>query len=179
MSDVLRYAGFWSRLYANLIDSIVNVPLVVLGWPGMLSREASIVAAVPLFVVGAGYNVVMHARWGQTLGKMEAGIKVLTVDCDPIGWRRAMLRNSVEVGFGIISTAATIVTLLHLPASTFSLDWRQQAEAHTNALPAWGRHAGTLAGLWFWSELLVLLFNRKRRALHDFIAGTIVVRVAD
>jgi uncharacterized RDD family membrane protein YckC len=25
----------------------------------------------------------------------------------------------------------------------------------------------------------LLLFNRKRRALHDFIAGTIVVRVAD
>lgn len=27
-----------------------------------------------------------------------------------------------------------------------------------------------------WSELLVLLFNEKRRALHDFIAGTVVVR---
>jgi len=26
------------------------------------------------------------------------------------------------------------------------------------------------------SELLVLLFNEKHRALHDFIAGTVVVR---
>jgi predicted DCC family thiol-disulfide oxidoreductase YuxK len=31
---------------------------------------------------------------------------------------------------------------------------------------------------WMWSELLVLLFNRTRRALHDFIAGTVVVKVA-
>jgi uncharacterized RDD family membrane protein YckC len=26
--------------------------------------------------------------------------------------------------------------------------------------------------------MLVLLFNRKRRALHDFIAGTVVLKVA-
>jgi uncharacterized RDD family membrane protein YckC len=27
-----------------------------------------------------------------------------------------------------------------------------------------------------WGEFLVLLTNRERRALHDFIAGTVVVR---
>jgi len=26
-----------------------------------------------------------------------------------------------------------------------------------------------------WSEFVVLLTNRKRRALHDFIAGTVVI----
>jgi uncharacterized RDD family membrane protein YckC len=30
---------------------------------------------------------------------------------------------------------------------------------------------------WLWSELVVLLLNAKRRALHDFIAGTVVIRV--
>ena len=29
--------------------------------------------------------------------------------------------------------------------------------------------------LWTWSELIVMLFNQRRRALHDFIAGTVVI----
>lgn len=32
--------------------------------------------------------------------------------------------------------------------------------------------------VWFWSEIVVLLSNKKRRAVHDFIAGTVVVKVA-
>jgi uncharacterized RDD family membrane protein YckC len=30
--------------------------------------------------------------------------------------------------------------------------------------------------LWFLAEVLTMFTNRKRRALHDFIAGTVVVR---
>jgi uncharacterized RDD family membrane protein YckC len=30
--------------------------------------------------------------------------------------------------------------------------------------------------VWIWIELIVMLTNRRRRALHDFIAGTVVIR---
>ncbi|WP_233080719.1 hypothetical protein [Rheinheimera soli] len=30
--------------------------------------------------------------------------------------------------------------------------------------------------IWIWSEFLVMLTNKKRRALHDFMAGTVVIR---
>ena len=33
-----------------------------------------------------------------------------------------------------------------------------------------------IEGLWFLAELLTMFTNPKRRALHDFIAGTVVVR---
>jgi hypothetical protein len=42
--------------------------------------------------------------------------------------------------------------------------------------PRWYRYMGLLAGLWSWSELAVMLTNPERRALHDFIAGTIVIK---
>ncbi|WP_255590049.1 hypothetical protein [Marinicella meishanensis] len=32
--------------------------------------------------------------------------------------------------------------------------------------------------VWYWSELLVMLTNERRRALHDFIAGTVVIKKA-
>jgi len=33
-----------------------------------------------------------------------------------------------------------------------------------------------LPGFWFLAEVLTMLTNEKRRALHDFIVGTVVVR---
>lgn len=33
-----------------------------------------------------------------------------------------------------------------------------------------------LPGLWFIAEVLTMLTNDKRRALHDVIAGTVVIR---
>ena len=105
----MRYAGFWPRLFANLVDGIVGIPFIGLTWPGLLSRTASLLVAIPAFVVGASYIVVMNACWGRTLGKMAAGIRIVTVVGARIGWREALLRDSVSIGFGIISTAAHVV----------------------------------------------------------------------
>jgi len=173
----MRYAGFWLRLRANLVDTIVNFPLIVLGWPGFLPRSASIWAAIPAFIVGASYTVVMNACWGQTLGKMAARIRIVRVSGAPISWREALLRDSVSIALGVISTAAHVVALLHVPESKWSRNWTQQAQLVRAANPTWGHAATTVVAVWFWGELFVLLFNRKRRALHDFIAGTVVVRM--
>jgi uncharacterized RDD family membrane protein YckC len=32
---------------------------------------------------------------------------------------------------------------------------------------------------WFVAEILTMLSNEKRRAIHDFIAGTVVVRIGN
>lgn len=171
-----RYAGFALRLFANLVDTFVALPLIALRWPGILSKNASVALAVPLFLGAMAYSFVMHARWGQTLGKMAAGIKVMTVAGAPIGWREALLRESVAIGLGTISTAASIVAVLHIADASWSHSWTEQAKLLGDARPSWGRAASIATRAWFWSELVILLFNRKRRALHDFIAGTIVIR---
>ena len=44
----------------------------------------------------------------------------------------------------------------------------------TNA-PNWYWPVYAIYTIWFWGELVVPLTNRKRRALHDFLAGTVVV----
>jgi uncharacterized RDD family membrane protein YckC len=44
--------------------------------------------------------------------------------------------------------------------------------ADVAAVAAPGR---TTNSLWIYSEFIVLLTNEKRRALHDFMAGTIVI----
>jgi uncharacterized RDD family membrane protein YckC len=175
LAGLMRYAGFWPRLFANLVDTVVGIPFIVLAWPGVLSKNASLFLVIPAFAVGTGYIVIMNALWGQTIGKMAARIRIVTVSGARIGWREALLRDAVSIGFGIISTAAHVATLLNVPASTWSEDWVQQAQLLSAAEPTWGPAATAVMNVWFWGELIVLLFNRKRRALHDFIAGTVVI----
>jgi len=102
--------------------------------------------------------------------------RIVTVLGSSIGWYEALLRDSVGIAFGVISTVATLIGFLRVPESSWSHHWMQQAKLLHDARPAWGRAAGTAAAVWSWSELVVLLLNRRRRALHDFIAGTVVIR---
>jgi uncharacterized RDD family membrane protein YckC len=44
--------------------------------------------------------------------------------------------------------------------------------------PRWYHPLQIVQNIWVWGELIVLLTNRKRRAIHDFIAGTIVVHAS-
>jgi uncharacterized RDD family membrane protein YckC len=41
--------------------------------------------------------------------------------------------------------------------------------------PAWYGTVNLLLQLWVWGEFVVMLTNKKRRALHDFMAGTVVI----
>jgi uncharacterized RDD family membrane protein YckC len=119
----------------------------------------------------------MHARWGQTLGKMAARIRVHTLAGARISWPQAFLRDCPGIVFTTVATAAHLLAVMNAPASTWDHRWAQTALDLAAAQPAWGHWAQYASTAWFWSELLVLLFNAKRRALHDFIAGTVVVRV--
>jgi hypothetical protein len=42
--------------------------------------------------------------------------------------------------------------------------------------PAWYQPVQIAGSVWLYSEFLVLLTNKKRRALHYFMAGTVVIR---
>jgi uncharacterized RDD family membrane protein YckC len=41
--------------------------------------------------------------------------------------------------------------------------------------PSWYKYYDISSQIWIWGELIALLFNRRKRALHDFIAGTVVI----
>ena len=177
-SRPLVYAGFWRRLLAHLVDTLVLAPLVALSCWSMSSRSASLALLIPLSAAGPLYNVVMHALRGQTLGKMAARIQVAKLCGQPISWREALLRDSVGIAFDVISTTATMLGLMHIPDAAWSAGWRELTVKVQETEPAWGRWAGTAVVVWFWGELLVVLLNQKRRSLHDFIAGTVVIRVS-
>lgn len=173
-TDTTHYAGFWRRAFAAGIDSV----LVFLG-PGILYFRASPVAfRIGSIVSGLlfhGYEIYFHARWGRTLGKMVLGTKVVRLDGSPIDLRASFLRNSVDLAFAGIDALIAIGLLWQLDAFHSHPTAQTIGDAFENF--SLNPLTDRLYTAWVIGEALVLLFNRKKRAIHDFIAGTVVVRM--
>jgi uncharacterized RDD family membrane protein YckC len=144
----IRYAGFFVRLVAFLVDgavlSIFSIPLIAAGYFGIragmvvLGKDAPIEADDTLvtiltaawFVMAGFYFTIMHRAYGQTIGKGLLGLEVRSLSLAPLGPLQSLLRtlgyvaSSMFFGFGF-----------------------------------------ALAGL-----------TPRKRAWHDFLAGTCVVR---
>ena len=81
----------------------------------------------------------------------------------------------MDVGFCVAQTVATVLALHQLSGAELSVRWFERSDLFMEHGPVWGKYVAYASAAWGWSELVYLLFNVKRRALHDFIAGTVVV----
>ena len=94
-------AGFWRRALAVGLDYLfIMVFLSVaeeasrLLWGDVTVRSRVFRAAWIAFsgAFPALYTVLFHQLWGQTMGKMMVGARVVALDGGPLSWRRAVLR---------------------------------------------------------------------------------------
>jgi uncharacterized RDD family membrane protein YckC len=97
----LRYAGFWMRFWAYLLDLVVigSINRLVI-YPVFRSLEFSIVESsmfAPIAIATAFtyylYFVLMTKLTGQTLGKMVFGIKVIHLKGDRLSWGAILFRE--------------------------------------------------------------------------------------
>ena len=174
----MEYAGFWKRSWAGGIDVLVLLPFWYLCVTlGDLSKELAIVIGIIHPAMYWFYNISFHGKWGATLGKMALKIKVVKErDGTNISFKESFLRFSVDLVFAIIAIIAYMIALESLSASEFSsLNRRERGEVIVNHWPEWRYYTNILSMVWGVSELLVLLLNKRKRAIHDFIAGTVVI----
>lgn len=136
----LVYGGFWIRLVAKTLDGIITgvVTYALIIPMGLLVNAEDQSAEVMLFVltliisygIPIAYNTFFIGKYGATLGKMAAGLKVIR----PSGERVTYLR-------------------------------------------AFGRYCGEfLSGLIFLIGYIMAAFDEEKRALHDRICDTRVIR---
>jgi len=172
----MNYATFWQRFAAMWIDFFALLPLMfVQVWLGSISKTVAIVLVVPMTAAYCAYTIYCHGRYGQTVGKHAMGIRVVQTTGERIGWREAWLRSLVDVGFSVLGVISSFVVLAAIAdAQYYGVGWMQRAQNLQALEPTWLAWTNTAGQIWIWSEVVVMLFNKRRRALHDFIAGTVV-----
>jgi len=171
------FATFWQRFAAMWIDFFVFVPLMVVYQ--VLEPFSKVAAAVLTILHGClaeAYVIYGHGRFGKTVGKLAMRIRVVRVTGEPLRWREAWLRSAFNVCFMVVTTFGMVTALFAVADSRYyGVGWRARSENLEAQQPAWAAWAARLGMIWFYSEFVTMLFNKRRRALHDFIAGTVVV----
>lgn len=162
-----RYQTFGRRVVASIVDSLVFAPVVIFYvWIELAELQDWLRFTVyPIgALVGLAYNILMHWKYGQTLGKMLVKVKVLDVAEKAISLWQSCLRDIIY----IIVDCVQYGILFSLFIVGYS--WKSEAVESTNTYILFPLYA------WLVIDTIVCIKNRKNRALHDLIAGTVVVR---
>jgi uncharacterized RDD family membrane protein YckC len=149
--------------------------MVLNWWLQALSKVAALVVLLPMAVLFLAYTIYCHGRFGQTIGKRVMNIRVVRTNGQRIGWWEAWLRSSFDVLFATLGILASFVALTAVSdADYYGVGFLQRTQNLHALQPWWLGWTEIASEVWVWSEVVVMLFNRQRRALHDFIAGTVV-----
>jgi uncharacterized RDD family membrane protein YckC len=162
-----RYRTFLPRLVALLIDSFIMLPSGILD---DFFRQAQFPPAffyvwIPLSsLVFPVYMITMHGLYGQTLGKMWMNVKVLDARTEEsIQFSQAILREAPQLVFNIGA--------IYLGIAFLGEDLESE-----RVRSAYGVAVG-FAAVWALADTLTFLLHEKRRALHDLLAGTVVIKI--
>jgi uncharacterized RDD family membrane protein YckC len=142
-SLVVTYAGFWTRFGAIFLDGIilwvVNTTIqlgVTFGLRASLGETSAAMGMMVLiwvlqFGIGATYETYMLGKYGATLGKMAAKIRVVRADGSPLTYGRAFGRYCAKI----------------------------------------------VSALLLYVGFIMAGFDKEKRALHDHMCGTRVIKV--
>ncbi len=170
-----KYHTFWRRFWAGWIDIILFVPL-------SLFAKHFIYPINSVFVVLAwdefyswgliAYYVLMHGVKGQTIGKIICKVKVYDKNEGPLSLKQAFFRDIVPIVSNIISS------LYFFSNVDKYYKFLTGGIKDFGPFPKWIVILLMMQFIWFVIEIITMLANKKRRALHDYVAGSVVCRIA-
>lgn len=164
-----KYNTLYARFFALILDSVLLLPL------GILSEWSKEFADAPvkfqlskIFIYSASffYVVLMHYFFGQTVGKMLMKIKVLDLSEKPISFFQSVLRDIAQL-------LSIFVFVIFGDPEFFINQSKDVAEFAKNPV---ANSFYILLMIYGLADIIVFFTNEKRRALHDYIAGTVVIR---
>ena len=154
-----KYQTVFRRVIALLIDGIfIIAPFSLISqYITIDNNVTNTVFLVSKTFVPFIYFIVMNYLFGQTLGKMVVNIKIVDIsETRNISIKQAFLRESIWIGLSFIEFVFI---------KTFSnSSWVDVISLYD-----------TLVFIIIIIIIIAMLKNEKRRAIHDFIAETVVV----
>lgn len=172
------YAGFWSRLGSLLLDLLIIIPFTgIMLYLNNVGLEIYYITILPSLIFGLWYNVYLIQKYGGTPGKLIVGIKVIKINGEKVEWKEAILRHIVMFGITLISVFIMIRSIGIADESYYeNLTWMQKGQYLMGLSPVLFLVHTWMSNIWIYGELIVLLTNKRKRAVHDFIAGTVIIK---
>ena len=176
-SPAIAYAGFGRRLTVLVVD----LPLAMVVWWGFSQLNAYAVAWRSFAMVAVS-AMACHVLWwtlitsfGGTPGKLLLGMRIVDGEGRYLGWGRAILRELPYLPWTAIDLAMWWKIMRALEAGRHAGEPDPAKLWAMYAANPWYASAAAVIGVIGLVDVLVIFTNRRRRALHDYIAGSVVV----
>jgi uncharacterized RDD family membrane protein YckC len=162
-----RYNTFLERFAAGIVDGLVFLPLT-LGYTFIQSHTNTAMHIIWLIICALArplYTICMHGKYGQTLGKMATGVVLVnasetrTAKYEEAFWREVPVL--IMLIFFIILQVYYTLTPANSVSTTFFALYNFLSYSQL---------------IWFLIEIVTMMLNSRRRALHDYIANTVVIQ---
>ncbi|MFI4962891.1 MAG: RDD family protein [Legionellales bacterium] len=166
-----KYRTFWRRLWAGAIDSTVFWPLsFVYKWVWTTFQDRPVLLLFWFIFSSTAfhiYSIIFHGIYGQTLGKMAVNVKAFDISGNKLTMLQAFRRDMIPLFLFSISLAIDGPKILH------GIYPQNPAFLKINFF----FFLTLLTGMgWYLAELVTMFTNNKRRAIHDYIAGSVVIK---
>lgn len=166
------YSTFWQRFGAAIIDGLVLSPIAIVDYFNKWSWK-SLPLLILTILVGLAYKPFMESKYYATLGKMAMNLTIVNTDLQTPGIRNIVLRNIFDIATRVLTGATAIITFLSADFQEISSNVGYTALANTLT---GATYITGLMSLLTLADGIVMIADPNRRALHDRIGKTLVIR---
>jgi uncharacterized RDD family membrane protein YckC len=162
-----RFDTVWARFAAGILDGLVLLPVGILDTV-IFSQQIPwlSISWIPItFSAWWLYSVIGHKLYGKTVGKHLMKVVVLDNKTETlISWKQSIVRDIFPIVANTAAATIDIYTIANaLTELPFALEVVFQVFFYSGLI-------------WLILEIVTALTNDRRRAFHDIIAGTVVVK---
>ena len=174
----LSYPSFMGRAGAYIFDGLILSPVFVLLFfvQGKLYTNESmfypaLIIELMFFIIQNSYNVFFTKRFNGTPGKLFFKFRVCREDGMPVTWETSIKRESIYIIRNIIYLICfyAFIAINREKITNFGIATYLHSETLLSKIENWIYFIICLF------DFGKALFSKKRKALHDTIAGTVVV----
>jgi uncharacterized RDD family membrane protein YckC len=174
--DIRRKAQ-WREWVIALIDAIIGFALmpITIALMKFCFAHKTIIPRLAYSIVCTVFWMWLIVKYGATPGKMVIQARIINSNGEFLNWDKAFLRmvfpgllmaiNSYLRQWQVMNTAPTETSINSL------LEIGRAMNQYGQPFTIFARILGVTACV----DVLAVLFNKRKRAIHDFIAGSYVV----
>ncbi len=160
------YANFRTRLLAAIVDEIILISLVILfGFIEVNNLFVFITVSFLYSLLYSSYFIYSHCKSGKTIGKRIFSIKVVSANNE---YRLLNLFQSLKRE-GVL-LLIEIILIIYFSMEGIKKDSIQEISSNYSS------SVGICSLTWICIEFFSMLTNKKRRALHDFLGNSVVIK---
>lgn len=155
-----RYHTILRRIAAWLIDFVPFIPVLIVGAIYYRYAQGTVLGVAWTLAMSfccIAYSIYFHGRYGATPGKAMMKCRVVSVQKEEkIGFRVATLRETPWMVMGALGAFEDHWAKIEMPTAASAI--------------------AILTTCWLFADDFVALIHSKRRAIHDILSGTVVVK---